>query len=138
MIRERLPKSGWAKDQLYGYIPMEAHFMRKANHPNIVQFYDYYHTDEFVIIVTEHFGTEWCMDNPKLNPIQNTFLVTEGGRTRPTYDLDADLSSLSDDELMQRRRAPCDLFECIEAQFVFQHIWKILILSSFLANSALT
>jgi serine/threonine protein kinase len=113
-----VPSRSWVNDDQYGYIPFEAHFLKQINHPNIIRFLDLYTDSKYVYLVTDLHGTEWRSDNPLLNPIQNSGLrnvhgVQSAGKS--ALMATQDFSRLSDDELLERKRTACDLFECIDA-----------------------
>lgn len=114
-----VPKRSWVNDDQYGYIPFEAHFLINISHPNIIGFRDLYSDAKYVYLVTDLHGTEWRSDNLKLSQMRNPGLrANHGVLTQVKRQLLAtsDFSRLKDEELMQRKRTACDLFECIDAQ----------------------
>ncbi len=115
IIKERVPASAWVFDE-NGWVPYEAHLLHNMRHPNIIQFLDVYHDEKYVIMVTELHGCEWRTNNPLLNPVLNPGLREHRGESFTLPD--KPMSAMTDDELLQRRRTACDLFECIDAQYV--------------------
>jgi len=67
IFKNKIPKSGWVKDEKEGYIPMECFIMKRVNHKNIVKFIDCFSDKNLFYIVMELHGNTWATDENSLN-----------------------------------------------------------------------
>jgi hypothetical protein len=72
----------------------EVEILRGLDHPCIIKFIEVIIGEGYAFVITELFGTEWSVENPKLNPVLNPGLLK---------------AEASNDEMM----SSCDLYECI-------------------------
>ncbi len=106
-LREKIPPRMWHYDSELGLVPTEVINLKQFSHPSIIQLLDYFDGGgDYICIVTELHGTEWTWPNPRLKQIKNIGL-------RPAVQLDA-MKHTVDPTRKLPKRAPCDLFECIE------------------------
>ena len=91
----------WAPDKDYGLIPYEAYFLKHFKHEGIVKFHDIFLMGDFFLLVTECFGTEWMVGNPRLSVTLNPGIPLRNG---------------SDEARFEFRRKPYgrDLEACLE------------------------
>lgn len=133
--KERIPRQSYANDDRYGYIPFEAHFLRKMSHPNIIAFLDLFATDRFFLLVTELHGTEWRYDNPALSVARNPGLrVPRGGDYELVPMKAMDYTGMGIEEILDVKRTARDLFECIDAQYAKGERWCTFAYSSSLPS----
>jgi hypothetical protein len=111
-----VPSTGWVFDFVHGWVPYEAHLIASMDHPNIIKFMDVFSDEKYVFLVTELHGCEWRTDNPRLNPQQNLGLREQ--KPPAVVTVDKPIAQMTDAELLKKRRTACDLFECIDAQYV--------------------
>ncbi|KAJ1569793.1 hypothetical protein HK096_001445 [Nowakowskiella sp. JEL0078] len=108
MIKNKVPRHVWVEDES-GRVPSEISILRTLNHPNIIKYIEHIMPDneesgQYIILITELHGTEWdVVNNKALNPCRNVGLRTSP-RSKPPIMKDG-----------IKKRAPCDLFECIDA-----------------------
>lgn len=62
IFKNKINAKGWVKDSQLGPVPLEVHLLRKCNHPNIVEFVDYYDDQRFVYLVMGMHGCSWSED----------------------------------------------------------------------------
>ena len=122
ILREKVSEDNWVLDDEIGqWIPFECHFLKQVRHPSIIRFLDLYMDAKYIYLVTELHGTQWSPNNPELSPDKNPGVkapvkgmdIGEMGRVLSKEEL----AKMSDEELTQRRRVACDLFECIDCQY---------------------
>lgn len=94
IYRQNINVMNWLFDSELGIIPSEVFYLKSLRHVGIIQFLDYFDDGRYIYLVTELYGTSWSPgNNRELNPRRNPGIKTEGNNSK----------------------APCDLFECIEA-----------------------
>ena len=119
ILADKVSSEGWVFDDMDGYIPFEIYFLRNVQHPNIIQFLDYFKDERFFYLVTELHGIEWRAGNPILNKMSNPGL--RDSQPADTFKQKNDTSTqhksiadMSDHDLLARKRTAFDLFECID------------------------
>ncbi|KAJ3093019.1 hypothetical protein HDU96_002547 [Phlyctochytrium bullatum] len=99
ILREKVPRTSWVRDQQLGVVPMEVFILRRINHPNIIRFMDYHEDAVYCLLVTELHGGNWSAA-PSSSPSATPTTTPSPLLTQPPAAL--------------QRRNSCDLFECIE------------------------
>jgi serine/threonine protein kinase len=105
IIRSKISKENWETLENGDEVPKEVALLRKLQHPNIIRFIDYVCEANFVLLITELFGTSWDASNRELTPFSNPGLKF---KYRP--------STVQADDATIKARTSCDLFECIDAR----------------------
>ncbi|KAJ3124300.1 hypothetical protein HK098_001212 [Nowakowskiella sp. JEL0407] len=108
MIRDKVPRHVWVEDPVLGLVPSEITILRDLNHPNVIKYVEHVmpskENGRYIILITELHGTEWDVSsNPALSPQKHLGLRTSN-RSKHEQPKEG-----------VKRRAPCDLFECIDA-----------------------
>lgn len=121
IIRDKIPKDLWIKEK---GIPVEIDILKSLRHPNIIKYIEHIHEPKYIILVTELHGTEWSVDNKRLNPQKNPGLrSTPRSKAVPNPDTKMECSPLfrltEEQEKEIKRRTSCDLFECIDARMLY-------------------
>jgi hypothetical protein len=107
ILKSKIVSDGWVQD-----LPLEVHNLKMLNHPNVITYIEHIIEDDFVMLVTELWGTAWDASNLELSPMKNPGLKFKFRNKE--YEANGK-SGIS--------RTSCDLFECIDARiFYFNQI----------------
>ena len=104
IIRTKLTKDHWV-DHGLGKVPCEVDTLQKLHHPNIIKYIEHIVEDEYVLLITELFGTSWDASNHELDPVNNPGLKFRYHKILG----DSGKAAI-------KSRTSCDLFECIDAR----------------------
>jgi hypothetical protein len=105
IIRSKVPPEHWDTLENGDSVPREICVLRSLRHPNVIEFIDYTCEEEYILLITELFGTQWDASNRELTPFKNPGLKF---KYRPPTVQAADV--------VIKQRTSCDLFECIDAR----------------------
>ncbi|KAJ3108439.1 hypothetical protein HDU97_001146 [Phlyctochytrium planicorne] len=108
ILREKVPRTAWVRDEILGVVPMEVFILRRIRHANIIQYLDYFHESAYCLLVTELHGGNWSSNansNNNVPTVSQTSINSSSAATAP--------SAFTAPPFLQRRNS-CDLFECIE------------------------
>lgn len=124
IIRDKIPKENWISSEELGVAPIEIHVLRTLRHPGVIEYLDHFFEEEYVVLVTEHWGAEWTPSNPKLNARSNPNLRAAQPAPKSleqSTNINENCSPLlrltaeQQQEIAAHRKVACDLFECIDA-----------------------
>jgi Protein kinase domain len=104
IIRAKITKSNWV-DHGLGKVPCEIDTLQKLHHPNVIKYIEHIIEDEYVLLITELFGTSWDVSNLDLDPT-----IYPGLKFRFHKNFE------EKDKCIIKSRTSCDLFECIDAR----------------------
>jgi serine/threonine protein kinase len=84
-------------------IPLEVQILQNLNHPNIIKLIECRKEHHYILLISELHGSSWDLHNHEINPSRNPGLKFCPRRQKKEPEL-------------IRKRASCDLFECIDAR----------------------
>ncbi|KAJ3179282.1 hypothetical protein HK101_010053, partial [Irineochytrium annulatum] len=129
ILREKVPATAWARDEVLGVVPLEVYMLRRINHVNIIRYLDYFPDTLYVILVTELHGGNWSTANATTTSSTSPAVAPAANYPPPPQTLTSTsiMSTSSDQTCVNSptssstfthpqlaRRNSCDLFECIE------------------------
>ncbi|KAI8987070.1 kinase-like domain-containing protein [Pilobolus umbonatus] len=127
IFRRKVPLQSWVRDRHLGQIPMEVYILKNVNHPNIIQYIDFYQDSLFCYLVMEIHGTQWSVTPNMYNQLEESPRSPALSETSDISDSSSILNSPAEEkedypptERVIKRRTSCDLFECIERHNNFE------------------
>ncbi|KAJ3197605.1 hypothetical protein HDU67_003695, partial [Dinochytrium kinnereticum] len=110
ILKEKVPRTNWVRDEVLGVVPMEVFVLRRIRHENIIRYVDYFDDPAYCLLVTELHGGNWSGASTTTSSAVPSLSQTSISSNAPPTPVSP---ALMTPPALQRRNS-CDLFECIE------------------------